>query len=340
MPDSNPSEPLGRATVDAVALVARYPPRLSHPNKRAIYEMACGAGTRHAGAITVSRWPEAPLPDDARWASASTRLELREDAFTYGPPTGDGTSAVVEWHLNFAHTILFVAYGGPLFAQDEMQVAEHPALGSVREWLTSEPVPGLRPVTREGGQATPVLLRGVERRCAVATDADLDEGRPYGLYGAAFGRAKVEAVRRATRVLDPPTVTNLVAMEAPSGATGRYTKAHIIDVLATAYTGFRAARIESASVAGPEAAVVVHTGHWGTGAYGGNRVLMAMVQLLAAKAASIDRLVFHTYDAAGAAPCREAAARLEALAASGATVDEVLAAIEREGFEWGTSDGN
>ena len=340
MTDSNPSEPLGRATVDAIALVARHPPRLSHPNKRAIYELACAAGTRHGGAITVSRWPQAPLRDDARWAAASTRLELREDAFTYGPPTGDGTSAVVEWHLNFAHTVLFVAYGGPLFAQDEMQVAEHPALGSMREWLTSESVPGLRPVTREGGQATPVLLRGVERRCAVATDADLDEGRPYGLYGAAFGRAKIEAVRRATRVLDPPTVTNLVAMEAPSGATGRYTKAQILDVLATAYTGFRAARIESASVAGPEAAVVVHTGHWGTGAYGGNRVLMAMVQLLAAKAAAIDRLVFHTFDAAGMAPCQEAASRVEALAARGVTLEEAIEAIAQQGFEWGTSDGN
>jgi len=75
MTDPNSLDPLGRATVDAAALVVRYPPRLSHPNKRAIYEMACPAGTRHGGAITVSRWPEAPLPDDALWAAASSRLE-------------------------------------------------------------------------------------------------------------------------------------------------------------------------------------------------------------------------------------------------------------------------
>ena len=84
--------------------------------------------------------------------------------------------ASVEWHLNSARTVLFVAYGGRLFAQDEIQVTEYPALGSVREWLTSESVPGLRAVTREGAQATPGLLCGIERRCAVATDADLDEG--------------------------------------------------------------------------------------------------------------------------------------------------------------------
>ena len=340
MHDLEPREPLGRATVDAAALVAKHPPRLGHRNKRAVYEKACPPGARHGGAITVSRWPQSALPSDARWTAAPTALELREDVFTYDPPTRGAARVVVEWHLNFAHTILFVAYGGPLFAQDEMQVAEHPALGSVREWLTSEALPGLRAVTREGGAATPVLLRGVERRCAVATDADLDADRPSGLYGAAFGRARVESVVRATRVLDPPTVSNLVAMEAPSGASGRYTGAQIRDVLATAYTGFRAARLETDFAAGPAARVVLHTGHWGTGAYGGNRVLMAMVQLLAAKAAGVDRMVFHTYDAAGAAPCREAAARLEALAASGATVDEALAAIERAGFAWGTSDGN
>ena len=45
------------------------------------------------------------------------------------------------------------------------------------------------------------------------------------------------------------------------------------EVFATAYTGFRAARAESG--AGFE--VVVHTGHWGTGAYGGDRVLMALL---------------------------------------------------------------
>lgn len=340
MSELDSRDPIGRATVDAAALVAEFPPRLGHRNKRALYEKACPPGARHGGAITVSRWPQPALPSDARWTTAPTTLELREDVFAYDPPIRGAAHAVVEWHLNFAHTILFVAYGGPLFAQDEMQVAEHPALGSVREWLTSESLPGLRAVTREGGKATPVLLRGVERRCAVATDADVDEDRPYGLYGAAFGRARVEAVLRATRVIDPPTITNLVAMEAPSGASGRYTGAQIRDVLATAHAGFRAARLESAIAAGPEARVAIHTGHWGTGAYGGDRVLMAMVQLLAAKAAGVDRMVFHTYDAAGAAPCREAAARLEGLAAAGASVDEVLTAIEREGFVWGTSDGN
>ncbi len=339
MQDGHPIAPLGRASIEAGELVAKYPPRLPHRNKRAVYDKACPPNTLHRGTLTVSRWPQALLPLSTRWIDAPTTVELREGTFTYAPLPSASRPAM-EWHLNFAHTILFVAYGGPLFAQDEMQVAEHPALGSVREWLTGEVVEGLRPVTREDGVATPMLIRGVERRCMVATDENPDEDRPIGLYGNAFGRAREEVVRRATRLLEPPTVTNILAMEAPPGATGRYTAEQIHDVMATAFTGFRAARLESTLALGGDAEVVLHTGHWGTGAYGGNRVLMAMLQVLAAKSAGLDRLVFHTYDRGGAVPCREALQRLEALATKAPTLGEALSAIVATGFEWGVSDGN
>lgn len=315
-----------------MTLLTRHPPKPRHANKRAVLEIAAPAGALHRGTVTVSRWPQRTPPPGLAWWDAPTAIEVREDVFTYDPepPTR------VAWHLNFAHTILFVAYAGPLFAQDEMQVAEHPALASVREWLTTESLPGLRPVTREDGAATPVLLRGVERRCVVDTSPDLDADRPAGLYGSAFARARVTAVQRATRALAPPTVTNVLAMEAPPGGVGRYTAAQIRDVVATAYTGFRAARAES----GEGVEVVVHTGHWGTGAYGGDRVLMALLQLLAARAAGLDRVVFHTFDAAGAIPVRDARRRLDALAAAQLGMEDALARIDAEGFQWGASDGN
>ncbi|MFO0624135.1 MAG: hypothetical protein U0325_00845 [Polyangiales bacterium] len=324
--------PLGRASLAASTLLAQHPPRPRHANKRAVFELSAPPGAVHAGVVTVSRWPQRAAPRDLAWWTSPTAVVLREDVFTYEPPP----PGRVAWHLNFAHTILFVAYAGPLFAQDEMQVAEHPALASVREWLTAAPRPGLRPVTREDGAATPVLVQGVERRCAIATDPDLDADRPAGLYGNAFARARVTAVQRATRVLSPPTITNVLAMEAPPGGVGRYTAAQIEDVFATAYTGFRAARAAS----GEGCEVEVRTGHWGTGAYGGDRVLMALLQLLAARAAGIARVVFHTVNAEGAAPVREALRRLDALAGHGAVVGDALTRIEAEGFTWGVSDGN
>ena len=57
----------------------------------------------------------------------------RPGYFDYTPAL-DRADAV-EWHVNFADPHLFVAYGSRLFAQDEMQVAEHPALGSLKEAL-------------------------------------------------------------------------------------------------------------------------------------------------------------------------------------------------------------
>jgi hypothetical protein len=52
----------------------------------------------------------------------------------------------MEWYLNFAHYNLFCAYGGSLFAQDEMQVAEHPPLCSLREALLDS---NIKPLTVE-----------------------------------------------------------------------------------------------------------------------------------------------------------------------------------------------
>jgi len=46
-------------------------------------------------------------------------------------------------------------------------------------------------------------------------------------------------------------------------------------ILATAYTGFMAAKADSytAGREGVVPAVVIHTGHWGTGSFGGNKAL-------------------------------------------------------------------
>jgi len=327
-----PPHCLGRCTFDAAALHRDHPPVFKHAHKRAVYAQAMASGPAR-GTLEYARWDEPSLP--AVLPTAVPRVEVRPDVFGYGPEA-DG---VVPWYLNFAHTVLFVAYGGPLLAQDELQVLEHPALGAVREALKGCNDPGLRPVTRDAGRATPVLLSGVERRCALATDADADAGRPMGLYGNQFARARVEAVMGALRVLDPPTRSNLVAMEAPPGGTGPYTRAQIESVLRTAHAGFAAVRAETARVP-PGARVVVHTGHWGTGAYGGDRVLMALLQLVAARLAGLESVVFHTVSSEGMAPVDAARDRLVTLGGGGQATDDVLDAIAAMGFVWGQSDGN
>lgn len=321
-------DPLVRRSAPCSSLASSYPPVFRHPHKRLVHSLL--TQVPEAGEITVSRWGQEDIPGELRWADMEPpRVVIRSNIYNYLPEVPEA----LEWHLNFAHSTLFVAYGGPLFAQDEMQVAEHPILASVHEWMRKTASGPWAPYTRVDEEATPILIRGASRRGVVATEPDV--GRSSGLYGNAFGAASSDVIRRATAVLDPPTVTNLLAMEAPTGGTGRYTYGEIRGVLTTAYTGFRAMMAESDG-----SPVVLHTGHWGTGAYGGARELMATLQLLAAQAAGVPTVVFHTFDEAGMLPVMASMTNLAAMTSAAPTVEAAITALEVDGFSWGESDGN
>ncbi|GAB1543223.1 hypothetical protein NUACC21_58970 [Scytonema sp. NUACC21] len=328
-----------RHTFNAQHLVDAYPPKLKNKNKKIVYQIACPPGGFHSGEVMFSRWRAMPLPPILSSSNHRTEFEERNGYFEYEPLSEKNDE--VEWYLNFAHSDLFCAYSGPLFAQDEMQVAEHPALGSLREALLDG---GIEPLTVEAGEPTPVLIRGVERRCAIATDSNIEQARPYGLYGNNFARATPEAIELATKPLNPPTVTNIIAMEAPLSGYGFYTQEEIQYVLATAFTGFSAAKVESYSESEREPVVIIHTGFWGCGAYGGNRILMALLQLLAARLAQVNRLVFHTgVDAIGAQDFATAQRILnEHLAPVGSNVEvsALITQLHAMKFQWGVSDGN
>jgi hypothetical protein len=288
-----------RREVEAAELVRRYPPLIEDAHKRMVFELCGGAET--AGPLVITRWRAGAVPD-----AAGGRIEV--DAVPT-PFTYDGAPAV--WHVNFADPALFFGYGSGLLAQDELQALEHPVLGSVREALASDK----HALTIERGVATPVLVAGAERRCALDTTH---------LYGNAFADAPVAVVRSALRVLRPPTRTNLIAIAAPAYGQGTYRQDQLDQILATAYTGFAAAVAESARL-WPGAPVTVCTGFWGCGAIGGNRTVMTALQLLAARKAGVARVRFFTVRPEGLADFeRGAAAPLEALV--------------RE--PWGVSDGN
>lgn len=332
------TSPISRRVFDTAELVSEFPPRFSHPNKQTVHRIACPPGFAHSGRIIFSRWGKIPLASVYESGGEGTAFSAREDYFGYEISPGDGS--VVEWYLNFAHNQLFGFYGGALFAQDEMQVAEHPALGSLREALLKSDI---APLTVERGEPTPILIMGVERRCRVAIDRNAALGRPHGLYGNHFAQASAAAVERATQVISPPTITNLIAIEAPACGSGRYSSQEIEYVLSTAFGAYSAARLESHHDGQHFPEVVIHTGFWGCGAYGGNQILMALLQLIAARLARIDRLVFHTGNGTGAQAYRQAVELLGRLTPSDATfvtVPDLIANIESLGMRWGISDGN
>jgi hypothetical protein len=85
------------------------------------------AGSPHSGRLWYSRWPTLPLPESVDVNGTFERVEARPGFYDYA--CGQDGLDWVEWHVDFADPHLFVAYGSDLFAQDELQVAEHPALG-------------------------------------------------------------------------------------------------------------------------------------------------------------------------------------------------------------------
>lgn len=336
--------PIAQQTFSAAEVVAAFPPKLIHPHKKLVYGLACPAGRPHAGSLAVTRWaaPDLAAMEDLLQAETSrggprpapTAVEPAERFFDYESPSPGGRETV--WHLNFADQHLFRYYGGPLLAQDELQVAEHPVLASLRQAMEDSDVPYMAPLASEDGRRTPVLIRGIERRCRIATEPDAAAGRPDGLYGNRFSRASADVVTRAVSVIDPPTITNLIAMEAPGYGRGGYSRAQVEDVLRTALTGFWAARLESAAAGAPDA--VIHTGFWGCGAFGGNRTLMALLQVAAARTVGIPRLVFHTADRAGTAVLRGALTTLDELGAG--SLDTFVGRVVDRHFLWGQTDGN
>ncbi|HEY3807398.1 MAG TPA: hypothetical protein VGL61_32575 [Kofleriaceae bacterium] len=299
-----------RATFDAGELARAHPPRLRDSHKQLVYELA---GPQTIGTIEVTRWRVAEVAASLH----ATELIAAPGYYAYGDEPAT-------WHVNFADPYLFYAYGSGLLAQDELQCAEHPALGSIREAL------GSRALTEEDGVATPVLVAGVERRCVL--DTAPSAARPYGLYGNRFAMAPPEQIRAAVSPLRPPTRTNLIAIAAPTGS-GRYMRATLETIVVTAYTGFAAVAHESARL-WPGVPVEVRTGFWGCGAFGGNRVVMSSLQIFAARLAGVERLRFYTAD--GAADLFAGASVLEEAIAEGG---DVIEHIDRRDLQWGTSNG-
>jgi hypothetical protein len=309
--------PILRRELTPARLLSLYPPQLRHPNKQIVFDLACSPESIHSGTIELTRWAAAPLPPTC--ALAPTEIVGVPDVYDYDNEPG-------VWHVNFADPELFVAYGSRLLAQDELQCAEHPALCSIREYLLHEKIPAR---TEENGAPTPVLVVGVERRCAI--DCRI-------LYGNRFADASPSIVREGTHVLSPPTRTNLIAIAAPVGS-GPYYRHQIDRIMAAAYTGFAAAALESRRL-WPSAPVEIRTGFWGCGAFGGNRELMTMLQLLAARLAGIDRLRFYTVDPRGLPDFTAGRAALDAvLAAPRDSLDALLERIADLDYEWGVSNG-
>ena len=130
----------------------------------------------------------------------------------------------------------------------------------------------------------------------------------------------------------PPTLSNIIALAALSPESGVYTSDQVHRLLQTAYTGFRTLVLRSERV-------TLHTGYWGCGAFGGNKGLVAAVQLLAAGAAGIERVQFWWGQTELDRSALEHAIAVQQHL-SGASVEEAIAKLVAAGYRWGVANEN
>ena len=342
---------LWREALNTKEIMNKYPPKFMNPHKSWIFSQIPFNKSNFSPKITISKWQTLPLPfkDEIVHPKSGKTLVLSNlDIFKYTQiPQENGVPSRV-WYLNFADRNLFGYYQGALFAQDEMQVLEHPVLGSIRHWLEEKSIIDSKynPNTQNAeGNATPYLIQNIERRVLVSIDKNKLLGRPLGLYGNNFMQASSDAIKKAIHILSPPSLSNILAISALSTGHGRYTRHQINKLFSTLYTGFIATRIESQQCENDEykeqMETVIHTGNWGCGAFGGNSILIAILQITAAFCAGIDKLIYHTLSKH--TQFTQAKQIFEknlnsVLFEEGPSA--VLLSIENLGLEWETADGN
>ena len=327
---TDPSK-VGECTWEIRQLARQYPAAWQHANKRLVARIA-GDDQQTPGSITVSRWKaDNQLPSTIVGDTASTRVVPHKGFFTYDNPTSvDDDATTMHWHMNFADPLVFGHGEGPLLAQDELQIVEHPILCSIGKALQTHSTGELKNLTREHGMATPILVRGAPRRCRLLTDE-------YSIYGDHFAQASKETIDKAVERLAvnaDTTRSNILAISAVAPSYGMYTVTQITHLLETAYAGFRACVL---TANGND--VAIHTGHWGCGAYGGNKGLVAALQIMAAGMAGVRTLHFwygHTaQDQTALQHGMEVAGRLHSM-----PTNKAVQLLDSAGYSWGVANEN
>ncbi|KAL4456818.1 hypothetical protein ABPG73_002265 [Tetrahymena malaccensis] len=247
-----------------------------------------------------------------------------------------------QWHVNFADQHLFGFYHTNLFAQDEIQCAEHPLLSHVRaaaEYLGKK----VAPLTIEDGP-TPILIKDIHR-LGVVNVMPTNENN-YGLYGNNFARANLKYIdSMSQKIVNDKYLTNFIAMAALGYGSGTYKYDEIKFLFQTAKSSFSLAKELSEGME-----VELHTGNWGCGAFGNNRQLIASIQLFAAHLSGIQNVVYHTFDKEGKKGFDEGKKIYESFlrdikinnceSPNFQLDQQFIMFLTKQNFQWGYSDGN
>jgi hypothetical protein len=218
-----------------------------------------------------------------------------------------------------------------LFAQDEIQTMEFPLLLHLREYAENNKADL---ITFDGDHPEVILVKNAPRYGSIDTS---------GIYGNSFLSADESQLISQTKALEHPTRANILAMAAlqvPSGMRNElYEEEYLEALFYMALTGFLSVVAEAG-----KQPVTINTGKWGSGAFGNDPLLIAIVQILSAEMAGVTKLNYHLFSGKPANLIEQAEewiAQHIDTATQPLDLKEVCAKIiESQSFKYGASDGN
>lgn len=268
----------------------------------------------------------------------AANLKLRKKAevnFLKGPmahrPSVLGKFKV--WVSNFADRDLLLAALTGLFAQDEIQTAEHPVLQNLRRTLVDLDDIGSKPVRYlQDGEVA--VMEDVERRGRFNSF--------NGIYGNKFQLAEWPLIEGQCDKIT--TKSNIIAFRAPDMGSSKkgllYTREDLSRFLYRALAACLAIKANTS----PKEKVIWETGLAGTGAFGNSIPVSLILQLAAANFAELNTVDFFPFN--HGAEAQAAYKQYQQIEAANlgkspeALLDYLFANRVRLNLRYGASDGN
>jgi hypothetical protein len=207
-----------------------------------------------------------------------------------GPFTWEASDATTShWAADFADRKFLSFCQGARLAQEEGVAVEHPQLYHLYELIQKAPYDDLKTIKPD---QEAILMQGVLRMGVIDTQTKVnDQG---SLYGNNFASAADDEITKSVVRIQEPTRSNIFAIVAPLIKAilknKPYSLLHLEHIFRASCTAFRAIKQDSPGK------VVIHTGNWGTGAFGNSLVVVYLLQMAAARLAGIDELRIYPMD--------------------------------------------
>ncbi len=241
-------------------------------------------------------------------------IEANPDFYTYEEIEDD----VQNFWVEFSGSSLFSDCDRDDFSQSDIIVFQHPLLLSCREYIHSLDKSNFSNKIAERDSVcdlpSPYVFQNIPRWVKTSDSEFSDE----------------------FEVLIKEVKSNIISMMAPSGA-GDYTKAQLTYLLKTCLVAFGGAIKSAAEM--KKRRCIIHTGRWGCGSYGNNEELIYLIQIIAASATGVEKIVFHFPDEEILNAAKERFNDLTFSYYEGQIkVDDLIDSLDRMHFRWQRED--